>query len=68
MDFIRGEARGRADRNVVSVFDMGKVHVPAVLMLVVDHGKHLCHGVVYTFDATVSARVISAGREFMYAK
>ena len=31
-----------------------------------DHGQHLCHGVVYTFDTAISARVVGASREFVY--
>ena len=42
--------------------------VPVVLVFVTDHGKHLYHGVVYSFDAAVSAGVVGAGREFVYAE
>ena len=41
MDFVRGKARGRADRVVVKVFDVGQVYVPFVLVIVADHGEHL---------------------------
>ena len=68
MNFIRGEARGRTDGDVVTVYDTGQVEVPVVLMFVGDHGKHLCHGVVDPFNATVSARVVGAGREFVYVE
>ena len=47
---------------------MGQVCAPVVLVFVADHGQYLCHGVVYTFDTTVSARVVSARREFVYTQ
>ena len=68
MDFVRGEARGRADGVVVGVFDMKKVDVPVVLMFATNHGEHLCHCMVNAFDAAVTARVVGAGREFANAK
>ena len=42
--------------------------VPVDLVFVTDHGKNLCHGVVLSFDAVVSAGVVGAGREFVYAE
>ena len=39
--------------------------VPVVLVFVTDHGKHLCHGVVYSFNATVSPWVVGAGGEYL---
>ena len=66
MDVIWGKARGRADRVVVGVFDMRQMDVPVDLVFVTDHGKHLCHGVAYTFNAAVSADMVCAGREFVY--
>ena len=68
MNFVRGEARGRADRVVVCVLDMREVDVPVVLMFVAYHGKHLCHCVVDAFDAAVAARMVGAGREFADAE
>ena len=38
MDFVRGEARGGANRVVIGVFDMGKMDVPVGLVFVTDHG------------------------------
>lgn len=52
MDFIRGKVHGCADRVVSSIFDIGEVNVPVVLMFVADHGKHLRHGVVDKFNDT----------------
>ena len=46
---------------------MVEVNVPVVL-IVTDHGEHLRHGVVDTFNAAVFARVVGAGREFMCAE
>ena len=68
MDFILGKARGIADGLVISIFNMKSVDVPVVLKLITDHRKYLRHGVVDTFDATVSARVVDAGCEFVYAE
>ena len=39
VDFIRGKARSGADGVVISVFDVGKMDVPVILMFVADHGK-----------------------------
>ena len=68
MDLIRDKARGRASGVVISIFDMGYVDVPVVLMLVTDHGKHLHLGMVDTFNAAVSTWVVGTGREFVYAE
>ena len=68
MDFIRGEARGRADRVVVRVFNMRKVDVPVGLMFIANNGNHLCHCVVNAFNATVTARVVGAGYKFSNAE
>ena len=38
MDFIGGKARGGADGVVISVFDVGTMDVPVVLVFVTDHG------------------------------
>ena len=38
MDFIGGQARGGANEVVISVFDVGKMDVPVVLVFVADHG------------------------------
>ena len=38
MDFIGGEARGGANRVVISVFDMGEMDVPVVSVFITDHG------------------------------
>ena len=38
VNFIGGKARGGANRVVISVFDVGKVGVPVVLVFVIDHG------------------------------
>ena len=40
--------------------------IPVILVLVADHGQHLCHGLVYAFDTPVTGRVIGACREFVY--
>ena len=42
--------------------------LPVILMLITDHSKHLRHGVVEMFNATVYARAVGAGRDFMYVK
>ena len=42
--------------------------VPVDLVFVTYHGKNLCHGVVLSFDAVVSAGVVGAGREFVYVE
>ena len=68
MNFVRGEARGCADRVVVCVLDMREVDVPVVLMFVAIHGKHLCHCMVNAFDAAVTAGVVGAGCEFRDAE
>ena len=68
MDFVRGEARGRADGVVVRVFNMREVNIPVILKFVAHHGKHLCHCMVDAFDTTVSAGVVSASREFTDAE
>ena len=65
-DFIRGKIRGGANRVVIGVFDVGKMDVPVVLVLVADHGYHLCHSVVDTFHTFISTGVIGARRELMY--
>ena len=44
---------------------MGKVCIPVIMVFVADHGDHLCYSVVYTFDATVPARVVGACRELV---
>ena len=38
MDFIGSKARGGANGVVISVFDVGKMDVPVVLVFVTDHG------------------------------
>ena len=38
VEFIGGKVRGGADGVVLSVFDVGKMDVPVVLMFVADHG------------------------------
>ena len=38
MDFIGGKARGGANGVDIGVFDVGKMNVPVVLVLVADHG------------------------------
>ena len=38
MDFIGGKARGGANGVVIGVFDVGKMDIPVVLVLVTDHG------------------------------
>ena len=38
VDFIGGKARGGANRVVISVFDVGKMDFPVVLVIVTDHG------------------------------
>ena len=38
VDFIGGKARGGANGVVKSVFDVGKMDVPVVLVFVTDHG------------------------------
>ena len=68
MYFIGSESCCRANEVIVGIFDVGKVCVPVVLVFVADHGQHLCHGVVYTFDTAVSARVVGARREFVYTQ
>ena len=46
---------------------MREVCIPVILVFVADHGQHLCHGVVYVFDAAVTTRrVVGACREFVY--
>ena len=65
MYFVGSEACRRANGVIICTFDVGKVYVPVVLVSVADHGQHLCHGVVYTFDTAVSARVVGARREFV---
>ena len=47
---------------------MRKVDVPVVLMFVTNHGEHLYHYMVNAFDTAVTARVVSAGREFANAE
>ena len=66
VDFIGSTARGRANRVVIGVFDVGTMNVPVVLMFVTDHGYHLGHGVVDTFHASVATGVIGARCELMY--
>lgn len=41
---------------------------PLVLILVTDYSKHLCHGVVDTFNTAISASVVDADRESVYGK
>ena len=38
VDFIGGKARGGANGVVISVFDVGRMDVPVVLVFVTDHG------------------------------
>ena len=38
VDFIGGKALGGANGVVIGVFDVGKMNVPVVLVLVTDHG------------------------------
>ena len=38
MDFIGGKARGGANGVIISVFDVGKMDVPVILVFVADHG------------------------------
>ena len=68
MHFIGSEACRRANGVILGVFDVGKVCIPIILVFVTDHGKHLCHGVVYTFDDAVPARVVGACRELGYTQ
>ena len=68
MYFIGSEACCRANGLIIGILDVGKVCVPVVLVFVADHGLHLCHGVVYTFDTAVSGRVVGARSEFVYTQ
>ena len=68
VDFVRGEARGCADGVVVRKFDMREVDVPVGLVFVANHGKHMCHSMVYAFNAAVAAGVVGAGGEFSNAE
>ena len=68
MYFIGSEACCRANGVIIGIFDVEKVCVPVVLVFVADHGQHSCHGVVYTFDTAVSARVVGARRAFVYTQ
>ena len=68
MYFIRSEGCRHANGVVIGVFDVGKVCIPVILVFVADHGYHLCHDVVYTFDAAVPARVVGVCREFVYTQ
>ena len=47
---------------------MGKVCIPVILVSVAYHSYHLCHDVVDTFDAAVTARVVDAFRELVYTE
>ena len=47
---------------------MREVCIPVILVFVPDHGKHLCHGVVYAFHTPVTAGVVGACREFVYTQ
>ena len=38
VDFIEGKARGGTNGVVIGVFDVGKMGVPVILVLVTDHG------------------------------
>lgn len=35
-------------------------------MFVTYHGKHLCHGMIDTLDAAISARMVGACHEVLY--
>ena len=45
-----------------------EVNVPVFLEFVTDHCTHLRQGVVDTFDATISARVVGPYREVTFAE
>ena len=68
MYFVGSEACRVTNRVIVGVFDVRMVCIPVFLVLVADHGQHLCHGVVYAFDTPVIARVVGACRDFVYAQ
>ena len=47
---------------------MVKVCIPVMLVFVANHDLYFCHGVVNTFDATVTTRGVGACREFVYTE
>lgn len=50
----------------IGVFDEGWMNMLVILVFVTGHGKHLRHGVIDTFFAVISTRVVGAGREFIH--
>ena len=67
MCFIESEARRRASRVIVGVFDVEKVF-QVMLVFVANRGLYFCHGVVDMFDAIVITRGVGACREFVYTQ
>ena len=68
MHFIGSETCRGANGVIVVVFDVRKMCNPVILVVVADHGWQLRHGVVYTFNAPVAARVVGACHEFVYTQ
>ena len=68
MHFVGSETCRGADRIVVGVFNVREVYTPVIVVFISYHGQHLRHGVVYTFDTTVTTRVVGARCEFVYPK
>ena len=66
MYFIESEDCRRASGVIVGVFDVEKVCIPVRLVLLANHGFYFCHGVVDTFDASVTTRGVGACREYVY--
>ena len=64
---VRGQSRGGAHSVVVREFDVWQVEIPVVLTFVDDHGEHLSHCVVDSFDAP-TVGVVGARGDFAHTE
>ena len=68
VDLVGRQTRRRADRVVVSEFDVGQMRVPVVLSLVDDPIQHLGHSVVYPVNALVTVGLIGGCSKLAHAQ
>ena len=68
VDLVGRQACRRADGIAVSEFDVRKMQVPNVLLLVDDHSQHLGHSVVHPLNSPVTVGMIGACSKLAHAQ